>query len=555
MCDNPGSHGSAFTRRLALTDDPAPVSARASIDRRAPIKEKPIVTSKRNSPASDLSRRELLNVFAAGAAAAVGTLSLSGLGGMAKAQDNALRIAWLTPATLDPRSASGDSEIAILNALYDYLIETDAAANLVPRLASSWELSADGLVYTLQIRDDAAFQDGSPLTIADVLWTIQWHSESESTVASLLSSVKAVDAAGDNAIAFTLSAPNPDFLYNLTDNKFVILKAEAEDIGTAFNGSGPFILEEMLAGDRAIMRANPEYWGGAPSIDRLEFIFFDDQQAGIAAVQGGSVDGILRLDNSSFLGFAGDVAFNTTDIPTSGHHLTRLRSDRAPGSDPRVRKAFKLASDRQALWERVQLGFGAVGKDSPIGPAFGQYFLAEAEVPPRDPEAAAALLAEAGYPEGLDMILHTPNSGAWPDLAQAIAAQWEEAGIRVEVQLEDENTYWAEAWMEVDLGVTGWGARPVPQLYLDLAYHSEAPWNESHYSNARVDALIETARTSLDQAERTAAYKEIQQILLDDGPVVVPYFFAQFMVLAGHVSGVALHPFGGRTNFHSAVVG
>ena len=508
-----------------------------------------------SNPVNAVSRREFLNIFAAGAAAAVGTIALDPLGARASAQGGgALRMAWLTPATFDPRSASGDSEIAVLNALYDYLIETDAAANLVPRLASSWDVSDDGLVYTLQIRSDASWHDGSAVTVDDVLWTIQWHQEAESTVAGLLSVAESIEAAGADAIAIRLSEPNPDFLYNLTDNKFVILKAGAENIGVEFNGSGPFMLEEMIPGDRAILRANPNYWGGAPSIDRLEFIYFDDQQAGIAAVQGGSVDGIMRLDNSSFLGFSGDMNFNTTDIPTSGHHLARIRSDREPGSDVRVRKAFKLATDRNAIWERVQLGFGALGKDSPIGPAFGQYFLAEAELPARDPAAAAALLAEAGYPDGLDMTLHVPNSGTWPDLAQAFAAQWEEAGIRVEIQLEDENSYWVEDWMTVDLGVTGWGARPVAQLYLDLAYHSEAPWNESHYSNARVDELIETARSALDQDERTAAYKEIQQILLDEGPVVVPYFFAQFMVLANHVSGVALQPFAGRTNFNTAAV-
>ena len=507
------------------------------------------------APTSDLSRRHFLQVFAAGAATAVGSIAISPLANIAGAQDNTLRIAWLTPATLDPRSASGESEIAILNALYDYLIETDAAANLVPRLAASWDLSADGLTYTLQLREGAAWHDGSPVTAADVLWTINWHQESESTVASLLSAVESVAAGDGNTVVITLGEPNPDFLYNLTDNKFVILQAEAQNIGEAFNGSGPFILDELIPGDRAIMRANADYWGGAPAIERLEFIFFDDQQAGIAAVQGGTADGIMRLDNSSFLGFGADVNFNTTDIPTSGHHLARLRADRAPGDDLRVRQAFKLATDRDAIWERVQLGFGAVGKDSPIGPAFGQYFLADAQVPPRDPAAAAALLADAGYADGLDMTLHVPNSGAWPDLAIALAAQWEEAGIRVEIQLEDENAYWVEDWMQVDLGVTGWGARPVPQLYLDLAYHSEAPWNESHYSDARVDELIELARVSLDPAERSAAYKEIQQILLDSGPVVVPYFFAQFMVLASHVSGVALHPFAGRTNFGGASLG
>lgn len=508
-----------------------------------------------DSASAHLSRRHFLQVFAAGAAAAVGSITLSPLGSRALAQDTgALRIAWLTPAILDPRSASGDSEIAILNALYDYLIDTDAAGSLVPRLASSWELSDDGLAYTLHLREDAVFHDGSPVAVDDVLWTIQWQQAAEGTVANLLSSVESVAGGGGNSIVITLSAPNPDFLYNLSDNKLVILKSGAEDIGEIFNGSGPFTLDELIPGDRAVMTANADYWGGAPAIERLEFIFFDDQQAGIAAVQGGTADGILRLDNPSFLGFAGDVSFTATDIPTSGHHLARLRADRAPGDDVRVRQAFKLATDRQAIWERIQLGFGAVGKDSPIGPAFGQYFLAEAEPPPRDPQAAAALLAEAGYPDGLDMTLRGPNSGNFPDLAQTLAAQWEEAGIRVDIQLEDENTYWTEAWMEVDLGLTGWGPRPVPQIYLDVAYQTGAIWNESRYSDARVDELIDLARSSLDQGERTAAYKEIQQIMLDSGPIIAPYFFAQFMVLAGHVANVDLHPFAGRTRFNKATI-
>ena len=511
-----------------------------------------------HSASAHLSRRNFLQVFAAGAAAAVGSVALdpSALGGRTLAQDSsALRIAWLTPATLDPRSASGDSEIAILNAVYDYLIDTDAAFNLVPRLASSWEVSDDGLAYTLHIRQDAAFHDGSPVTADDVLWTLQWQLAAEGTVANLLADAVSVETSSGNTVVITLTAPNPDFLYSLSENKIVILKAEAENIGEVLNGSGPFVLEEMIPGDRAIMTANSHYWGGKPDIDRLEFIFFNDQQAGIAAVQGGTVDGILRMDNVSFLGFAGDLSFNAADIPTSGHHLTRLRVDRAPGNDPRVLQAFKLATDRQAVWERTQLGFGAVGKDSPIGPAFGQYFLAEADAPPRDPQAAAALLAEAGYPAGLDMTLYGPNSGSYLDLAQTLAAQWEEAGIRVEIQLEDENTYWSEAWMEVDLGITGWGPRATPQIYLDVAYRSDGAWNESRYSDPRVDELIDLARVSLNQEERIAAYKEIQRIMLDSGPIIVPYFFAQFMALAGHVSGVELHPFAGRTRFNKATIG
>ena len=148
-----------------------------------------------------------------------------------------------------------------------------------------------------------------------------------------------------------------------------------------------------------------------------------------------------------------------------------------------------------------------------------------AEPPPRDPAAAAALLAEAGYPDGLDMILHVPNSGGMPDLAQTMAAQWEDAGIRVEIQLEEENNYWVQKWLDVDLGVTWWGDRVVPQIYLDLAYRSDATWNESHWHDKRLDDLIDFTRSSFDGEARTAAYKEIQRLFLDEGPIIVPYFY------------------------------
>ena len=507
-------------------------------------------------PPNDLvSRREILNVFAAGAAAAVGTITLAPLAGAVSAQDSAtLRIAWLTPAQLDPRSVSGMSEIAILNALYDYLFETDAASNLVPVLASSWERNEDATQYTLHLVENAVFHDGSPLTAADVVWSIQWQLDAGGTIADVLATVKSVEATGDHTVVFQISAPDPDFLYRLTEYKIVILKAGAENTGEVFIGTGPFIMEELLPGDRAIMKANENYWRGAPSIDRLEFLFFDDQQAAIAAVSGGIADGILRLDNYSFLNFTGDFRFNTLDIPTNAHHMARIRADRPPGNDIRVRKAFKLATDRCAVWERVQLGFGAVGKDSPIGPTFAQYFLDDVEPPPRDPAAAAALLAEAGYPDGLDILLHVPNSGSMPDFAQVIAAQWEEAGIRAQIELEEENNYWVQKWLDVDLGVTWWGDRVVPQIYLDLAYRSDATWNESHWQDERLDELIDFTRSALDEEARTAAYKEIQRLFLDEGPIIVPYFYASFMVMASHVSGVVMHPFSGRTHFHTAVV-
>ena len=502
------------------------------------------------------SRRDVLRIFAAGMTGAVGTIALDRAPRMnaARASDGTLRIAWLTPAQLDPRSVSGMSEIAMLNALYDYLFETDASSNLVPVLAHSWDRNEDSARYTLHLVENARFHDGALLTARDVVWSIQWQLDAGGTIADVLAGIESIEPAGDFTVVFKLKAPDPDFLYRLTEYKIVMLKAGAQNTGIEFNGTGPYILEDMIPGDRAVMKANRNYWRGAPGIETLEFLFFDDQQAAIAAVQGGVADGILRLDNFSYLNFSGDYRFNTVDLLSNAHHMTRIRADRPPGNDIRVRQAFKLATDRRAVWERVQLGFGAVGKDSPIGPSFAQYFLDDVEPPPRDPAGAAALLADAGYPDGLDMTLHVPNSGAMPDFAQALAAQWQEARIRVEIQLEEENEYWVQKWLDVDLGVTWWADRASPQIYFDLAYRSGATWNESHWHDDRLDELIDFTRSALDQDARTAAFKEIQRLFLDEGPIIVPYFYASFMVMASHVSGVELHPFSGRTHFHNAVL-
>jgi len=508
---------------------------------------------------SKLSRRRFLQVSAAGVAAAIGTVGFDlapdqAAKLVARRQDGILRVAWGTPAVLDPATASADSEIAFLNAVYDYLIDTDAQSVLTPRLAESWAVSDDGLQYTLKIREGVSFHDGSPLTVDDVIWTFE-RLKGEGPTADLFAPVSAIEAGDDNSVVFTLEATNPDFLYNLTDNHAVILQANAANIGAEFNGTGPFKLSEYLPGDRAVFTTNADYWGVVPALTGLEFIYFEDPQAAISALQGGTVDVALRMDNATFFDLASQGNFTATDIPTAGHDLARLRSDRAPGDNPLVQQAFKLATDRQAIYERIQLGFGAVGKDNPISPIYGEYYDADLALPARDPDAAKALLAEAGYPDGLDLTFYVPNSGDRPALAQALAAQWEEAGIRVEIELQDEATYYADSgWLEVDLGITGWGSRPVPQFYFDFYVQSTAVWNEAHFNDAEVDALIVTARTSLDQAERIQAYKDLQRILAERGPWIISYFFGQFMVHDAAVSGISVHPFAGRTNFHSATV-
>jgi peptide/nickel transport system substrate-binding protein len=229
--------------------------------------------------------------------------------------------------------------------------------------------------------------------------------------------------------------------------------------------------------------------------------------------------------------------------------MVRLRTDREPGNNPKVIQAFKLATDRQAIFEVVTLGLGAIGRDSPIGPLFQTYYSEETPIPPRDPAAARALLAEAGYADGLKLDLHVPDTGDRPDLAVVLKQQWAEAGIDVDVKVEPESVYFGDnGWLEVDLGITNWGSRPVPQFYLDVMLVTGAKWNETRFSDPELDRLARTAGTTLDENERVAAYKEIQRLLIERGPLIIPYFFAQLGAIRDGFDGFALKAFAGRTD-------
>lgn len=518
---------------------------------------------------SELTRRRFLKVMVAGAAGALvvscgpaatpteeatdATTAPEGEGG-GDAATATLLIGWSgAPSQLDPINASADVEIAFLNAVYDYLIDTNADNELVPRLATDWTVSDDGTVYTLTLAEGVTFHNGDAFSSADVIWTLNRLSAEDAPTADLFSTVTSIEADGDNAVTITLSEPNPDFLFNLSDNRALILQENAEDIGNTFNGTGPFRLQEYVVEDRAILEANEEYFDGAPNVAGLEFVYFGDGEAAVNALRSGTIDGILRMDNATFLSLSEDDLYGAIDVATNGHDLVRLRADREPGDDPRVRLAFKHATNRQAVFERTQFGFGALGRDTPIGPLYSRFYTEEFPLPEHDPERARELLAEAGYEDGLEMTLFVPNAPGRPDLAQVLASQWAEAGINVTIEVQEEAVYYGDnGWLEVDLGITPWGSRPIPQFYLDVAYETGAVWNEAHYSNEELDALIAEARTTVDVDERAAIYEEIQRILIEDGPVIIPYFFAQFGVFAENVDGVAVHPFAGRTNFDDA---
>ncbi len=463
-----------------------------------------------------------------------------------------LRVAMQPIVNIDPIAISSDSEVLVANHVYDYLIDIDSLSNPVPRLATEWKTSEDGLTYTLELAEGVTWHDGSPFSAQDVVWTFDRLRTTEGTPTfDLYSNITGVEATGGLEVTFTLANPNPFFLYDLSDNHALILKAGTTDADTTFNGTGPFKVKNYSPEDRIEMVANEDYFvPGQPSLAGVDIIFFNDDAAAVEALRGGQIDLAMRMSTALFSSLQDVPGITTSSIPTNGFDLIRLRSDRAPGNDPRVIQALKLATDREAILNVVQQGYGALGNDSPIGPLYDAYHDETAVPPARDVEAARALLAEAGYADGMKITLHTPDTGGRPDLAAVLKEQWAEVGVDVEISVEPESVYYGDdGWLEVDLGITGWGSRPYPQFYLDVMLVSGAKWNESHFSDAEFDALAATAGTTLDEEERIKAYSDIQHLLIERGPIIIPYYFAQFGAISDNFTGLSLNAFAGRTDF------
>ena len=462
-----------------------------------------------------------------------------------------LRVSAFPISQTDPSLISSDSEVLIANHVYDYLVDYNAENEIIPRLATDWTLSEDGLTYTFTLADGVIFHDGTDLSAQDVVYTFTRLRDTEGLpTADLYSNIESIESTGDLEVTFTLSEPNPYFLFDLSDNHALIIKDGTED-ATDFNGTGPFIVENYQPENRISMLANDNYFiEGQPSLAGLEIIFFNEQTASADALRGGQIDLTMDLSTSLYESLQDVDGLNAMDIATNQFALVRLRTDQEPGNDPRVVEAFKLATDREAIFDLVQQGYGAVGQDTPIGPIFDRFYTDEYDLPERDPQAAADLLAEAGYPDGLDMELNLLDTLNFPDLAVVLKEQWAEAGINVEVVTLPESVYYGEGrWLEVNLGITGWGHRAYPQFYLDVMLKCGAKWNETRFCSDELDAAIETAGRALDEQARIDAYHEVQRILIQEGPMIVPYFFAEYAVMSDNFQGFELKAFSGRSDF------
>ncbi|HEX2620571.1 MAG TPA: ABC transporter substrate-binding protein [Phototrophicaceae bacterium] len=471
------------------------------------------------------------------------------------------------PVNLDPASGSNDPEIMFNHLIYDYLLDVASDNSIVPNLATEYSISEDGLTYTLKLAEGVTFHDGSAFSSADVVFTYNRLKEVESPALGLLSGgsfeVTAPDA---SSVVFTLTEPNADFLYGLAGRLTAILKdgtttpnvlGEGDAIYANFNGTGPFKLSEYSASEDAVFVRNENYFkAGEPKLDSVKIVFIDDPLAQIDALKTGAVNFIFKIPVDQIANLEGVDGITVLEKATNLHPVIRLRSDEGHiGADPRIRTAFKLATNRAELNDVVLEGRGVVGNNDPIGPAYGSFYDDSIAKPEYDPEQACALIKEATGEDRLTIDFYVVDSLGYPDLATVMQQQWQEGCIDANLLVRTENVYYGNnEWMDVDLGLTGWGSRPIPQQYLTEAYISTGIYNESHWSNADLDALVAEASKTSDPDARAALYSQIAQIFADDGPIIIPYFAPMIGAVSANVEGLDMASFPGLTDFRTVTI-
>lgn len=404
-----------------------------------------------------------------------------------------------------------------------------------PDLATTWAVSPDATQWTFKLRSNVTFHDGSAFDADDVVYSIEriLDPEMDSPVQSVINMVEGVDAIDPLTVRFRLKHGFADLPLQLMDARLrMIPDGSGDTIGQSGIGTGPFKVETFDADGTTTLVANPDYWEGPPKLARVEVIGVPDAQARLTAFLSGQLDMERGINPSLRRVLQDSNKYKIQDIPTGNWIGIVFRTDVEPYDDVRVRKAIRLAVDREDLLKLALGGGGIVSCDTPVGP--GDQYRAEFDCP-QDIPRAKALLAEAGYPDGLDITLHVSTlEPSWPPMAVALQEQLAEAGIRVKIVKVATDGYWSQVWMQKDAVGTAWGERPAAQALSEI-YRSDAKWNESYFKDLTFDGMLDIASQELDFNRRRALYIGAQKYIFDNSGTLIPYHITQLVGLSTRV--------------------
>lgn len=460
-------------------------------------------------------------------------LALSTLLGTALSQsrdETAVVAVSIDASSMNPWLSTNITDKNVVSHLFDTLLARDLDMTIQPNVATSWQ-ALDDTTWEFTLRDDVEFTNGQPLTAEDVAYTVEHFRDPELNAPSIaqfapIASVEAVDA---TTVRFTTSEPFPALPAVLTEFWIVpegyTTEVGGQGLGQDPVGSGPYLLEEWVRDDHILLRANSDWWGGAPQVPFVEFRIVPDQNTRIAQMQTGEADLVASVpaEAAQVLERVDGVEVLQAPNPRAYFLGFNQRLD-TPLQDARVRQAVNYAINVDEILE-----FIFDGKGSPLATLVTpQQFGYDPTVEPfgYDPDRARALLAEAGYPDGFSIRMEAPQARYPKDaeVAQAIAAQLGQVGIDVELDIQEWGTYIGQFRAEdgPPIYFLGWSIPTfdpdsilTPLLTEGVTY--------SRFVDDELASLIDRARSTVDGEARSELYGRIQSRMKELAPMAFLY--------------------------------
>jgi ABC-type transport system substrate-binding protein len=462
------------------------------------------------------------------------------------------------PRSLDPALSTDVPTGRAVGYLFDGLTRFTPLAEVVPGLATSWEVSPDGSVYTFHLRRGVTFTDGTPFVARQVLaswrrvldpkvrggrgWPLYPIKGAKEFADGKATTIEGMAAPNDSTVVVTLKEPFAIFPKLLA---MPVASITPENVAANFGenpvGTGPWKLAEWKHDDYLLFTPNRNYWGGAPKADSLKARIISEPSTTVAEFQSGNVD-VIQVPQGEIAEWQEDAERKKmlASSPSLQLVYVAINTTRGPLKDPRVRQALNHAVDRRIIIRNLiaNAGIPANGVIPPSLPGHDSARVGYGF----DTLKARALLREAGYPNGIDVELWSSTTPIYVRIAETLQGYLALSGIRVKlVQRESAAAREAARKGQTDLFIKDWYADyPDAENFLYPLLHSAnkgVGGNVSYYANPRFDAIVSAARREQDEAKRVAMYKEADGIAFADAPMIFLHFYSELTAIQPSVKG------------------
>lgn len=444
-------------------------------------------------------------------------------------------------SSLDPHTASSAAGTReVLFNIYEGLVKPDTDGNLIPAIAESYVPGESADEYSFTLREGVRFHNGQPVTVGDIVYSVSRAAglETGEPLVASLANVAAVEAVDEKTVVIRLKQPDTEFLAYCT----VAIIPEGSDPADGIIGTGPFMFVSRRAQEGVVIEKFEDYWGEKAHLDRVTFKVIEDGETLVMSLRSGAVDLANHLEAGQVASLSGLTILEGSMNIVQALYLNNAAE---PFNDPRVREALCWAIDKQAVIDLAADGHGfALG--SSMYPAFARYFDESlTDYYTQDIEKARALLAEAGYENGLSFTItvasnHTPHVNT----AQVIAYQLEQIGVTANIELVDWSTWYDEVYKgrNFEATITGMDASSLSASALLARFESTSSKNFIGFENEDYDAAYAAAVACTDEQEQTELFRECQRILTENAANVYIQDVAEFVAMQPDVGGYEFYP-------------